>query len=248
MDFSALELQDFFPRPYLGRGYRLVESQEEAATLSLVDDFDEQMLLESLLDEVKPPYRSGTEHLHYLLKTPFRYPPLRHGSRFGSITMESFFYASESWQTCLAEVAYYRFVFMADMLEPYLEPLRSEHMLYSVDINARDCADLTLLQGQEVQQQLTHKSNYTYTQAMGAWLLQQQAQMIRYTSARAEEGVNLALHDPLVLQSTEPQECEYWICQSSAAKVAFSRRNSRSMPLTWFLKDFLQDGQLPRPA
>ncbi|QWL08998.1 RES family NAD+ phosphorylase [Shewanella algae] len=248
MDFSALEPQDFFPRPYLGCGYRLVESQEEAATLSLVDDFDEQMLLESLLDEVKPPYRSGTEHLHYLLKTPFRYPPLRHGSRFGSITMESFFYASESWQTCLAEVAYYRFVFMADMLAPYLEPLRSEHMLYSVDINARDCADLTLLQGREVQQQLTHKSNYAYTQAMGAWLLQQQAQMIRYTSARAEVGVNLALHDPLVLQSTEPQECEYWICQSSADKVAFSRRNSRSMPLTWFLKDFLQDGQLPRPA
>ena len=67
--------------------YRIVETQEYAATMNLVDDLEEQELLEQLLDEVKPPYKKGTQKLHYLISTPFRYPPLKYGSRFGDRTM-----------------------------------------------------------------------------------------------------------------------------------------------------------------
>ena len=38
----------------------------------LLDEFDEQALLEELLDESKPPVPSECRHLHYLLSTPFR--------------------------------------------------------------------------------------------------------------------------------------------------------------------------------
>ena len=69
--------------------FRIVETQEIAATTGLVDDLEEQHLLEQLLDKVKPSYREGTEKLHYLISTPFRYPPLKYGSRFGDITMPS---------------------------------------------------------------------------------------------------------------------------------------------------------------
>jgi hypothetical protein len=78
----------------------------------------EQDLLEQLLDETKPPYKEGTQQLHYLISTPFRYPPLKYGSRFGDRTMPSFFYASETPQTVLGECAYYRFAFMAVIENP----------------------------------------------------------------------------------------------------------------------------------
>jgi len=62
--------------------WRVVEAQHQVSTRKLVDTAAEQSLLEELIDGVKPPDRTGGA-LHYLLATPFRYPPLRHGSRFG---------------------------------------------------------------------------------------------------------------------------------------------------------------------
>jgi len=50
-----------------------VESQEAVATSQIVDSFAEQDVLEAMLDAAKPQYRKGTEGLHYLLKTAFRY-------------------------------------------------------------------------------------------------------------------------------------------------------------------------------
>jgi hypothetical protein len=72
----------------------MVESQQQIATSSLVDDLAEQALLEELIERSKPPLRSGTERLHYLLATPFRYPPLRHGSRFGGRFEPSLLYGA----------------------------------------------------------------------------------------------------------------------------------------------------------
>ncbi|MBT1443738.1 RES family NAD+ phosphorylase [Shewanella sp. JM162201] len=234
-------------RPYEGSGFRLVESQEEAATLSLVDNFEEQMLLESLLDDAKPPYRPGTEKLHYLLKSPFRYPPLRHGSRFGNRLMPSFFYASESVATCLAEVAFYRFVFMADMATPYEGVLRSEHMMFRVEIKARACADLTLIDDQRLIARLTDKRHYDYTQALGQQLVQQGCDLIRSLSARWPLGVNLAVVEPSVLQS-EPLDQRLWICQLEPQRLAFTERGRGKLPQYFELTDFLQEGVLPRPA
>ena len=54
------------------------------ATRKLVDSLAEQELLEKLLEGAKPPAPGA--RVHYLLSTPFRYPPLPHGSRFGRAT------------------------------------------------------------------------------------------------------------------------------------------------------------------
>ena len=70
-------------RPLSGRAWRVVESQHLFSTRKLVDSDAEQALLEELIEEVKPP-TGVPAGLHYLLFTPFRYPPLRHGSRFGT--------------------------------------------------------------------------------------------------------------------------------------------------------------------
>ena len=61
--------------------WRVVEAQHQVSTRKLVDSVDEQILLEDLIERVKPADQTRGRW-HYLLATPFRYPPLRHGSRF----------------------------------------------------------------------------------------------------------------------------------------------------------------------
>ena len=63
--------------------WRVVEAQHQVSTRKLVDSAEEQALLEEMIDRVKPPDLTHGR-LHYLLFTPFRYPPLPHGSRFGT--------------------------------------------------------------------------------------------------------------------------------------------------------------------
>jgi len=94
--------------------YRVVESQHRSATRKLVDTLEEHELLEALIEKSKPiiPPDQTFEKLHYLLFTPFRYPPLRHGSRFGSLSERALWYGSIELETALAEVAFYRFFFL----------------------------------------------------------------------------------------------------------------------------------------
>jgi len=232
---------------YQRRVYRLIETQEATATLHLVDDLTEQFQLEQMLDQVKPAYRQGTEHLHYLLKTPFRYPPLRHGSRFGSRQMPGIFYASEHTQTCLAEVAYYRLLFLQDMLTPYLKPVHSEHMLFQLQLLTTKATDLTLPPVAHLHAQLTDKRYYGFTQQLGQWLAEHQCSVIRYRSARSD-GVNIAILQPDAIHSTSPEQSEQWFCQSSEQAVLFRLKNSSSAPIRFEREAFLVDGVLPRPA
>ena len=75
--------------------HRMVEAQHRVATQKLVDDSAEQQILEELLERAKPPAPDDAPPgMHYLLRTPFRYPPLRHGSRFGSRAERGIFYAA----------------------------------------------------------------------------------------------------------------------------------------------------------
>ena len=63
--------------------WRVVEAQHQISTRKLVDSIDEQAILEQLIETSKPVDATGGRR-HVLLATPFRYPPLRHGSRYGA--------------------------------------------------------------------------------------------------------------------------------------------------------------------
>ncbi len=99
-------------RLFAARAFRAVEAQHRISTRKLTDSDAEQVLLEELLEDSKPAVTGELEGLHYLLFTPFRYPPLRHGSRFGVKTERGIWYGSQTLPTCFAEVAYYRLVFL----------------------------------------------------------------------------------------------------------------------------------------
>lgn len=246
--FKALYDHSPCPVPYHGWVKRLVETQEVAATTYLVDDLDEQYLLEQMLDEVKPRYRQGTEHMHYLLKTPFRYPPLKYGSRFGTRLLPSYFYASEDEHATLAEVAYYRFVFLAHMQVAYPKPIRSQHMMFSIEVKTPHCADLCLEDFSSLHTQLRSPNDYQLSQAVGHFIHEQaMVDVIRYHSARTSDGVNVAIINPQAIASNSPQNCQTCLCLTLADKVSFSQ-HAKEMPITFYRHDFLLEGELPLPA
>ena len=108
-------------RPWQGRAWRLVEAQHVVSTMKLVDDVAEQRLLEDLLEAAKPPLPAAAKGLHYLLATPFRYPPLPRGSRFRAAGEPGVFYGADALATACAELGYWRWRFLRD--SPALERL-----------------------------------------------------------------------------------------------------------------------------
>jgi hypothetical protein len=101
--------------------WRAVEAQHQVATMVLVDTLDEQALLESLLEASKPPLPDAMRSLHWLLFTPFRYPPLPSGSRFRGPAEPGVFYGADERRTACAELGYWRWRFLND--SPALDAL-----------------------------------------------------------------------------------------------------------------------------
>lgn len=227
--------------------YRIVETQEYAATMNLVDDLEEQELLEQLLDEVKPPYKKGTQKLHYLISTPFRYPPLKYGSRFGDRTMPSYFYGSEHVETCLAECAFYRFVFLSHMSEPYEKAINTIHTSFNVKASSKNCADLTTIKSHKIKAVLESKDNYQFTQKLGKTLVEDLgADLIRYVSARKPGYFNIAISEPKVITSKKPENSVNWFCMTTTHKISFNTQGRK--PLFFHIDDFTVNGLLPSVA
>ena len=236
------------PRPLLGEVLRLVESQEQVATSRLVATLAEQELLEALLEASKPPVPRGALKLDYLLATPFRYPPLRHGSRFGGRHEPSLFYGSRSLGTVLAESAYYRFVFLQGMATPPPAALRTQHTLFGAKLRARCGYALHRPPFDDFRAELTSPADYTATQALGRALRQAGADAIEYVSARDEAGgLNVALYAPTAFARPAPTFKEEWLCETRADEVSFYARGASGLR-RFRHTAFEVDGRLPAPA
>src|SRR5476649_1977021 len=92
--------------------WRIVEAQEVTATRKLVDSFEEYKILEGLIESQKPLLRVEELNIHPLLYTPFRYPPLKYGSRFGKRSEPSLWYGSLSIESVMSEKAFYQLNFL----------------------------------------------------------------------------------------------------------------------------------------
>lgn len=248
-DLWALCRAGLDPGPIEGELLRLVESQEQVATSSLVDNLTEQALLEDLLEPSKPPRRPGTERLHYLLASPFRYPPLRHGSRFGSRFEPGIFYGAAGLETALAEGAYYRLVFYSAMtVAPPSGRLLTQHSLFRVRYRAARGVRLQDPPCATFEPILRHPSDYGPTQRLGRHLRDGGVDLIQYRSARDPAGgLNLALLDPAALASRRPLDTEPWLCETRAESVIYSGPRGRAVR-RFPLRVFEVEGRLPRPA
>lgn len=235
-------------QPIRGTLRRLVESQEQVATSRLVGSLDRQAVLEAMLEASKPPLRPGTERLHYLLATPFRYPPLRHGSRFGSRAEPSLLYGALSVPTVLAEAAYYRFVFWHGMQAPPPGPLVTQHALFAARYRTPRGVRLHTPPWDAHRDRLADPARYGPTQALGAAMRAAGVEAFEYPSARDPgRGVNVALFAPAALASTKPTAIESWLAETSAERVRFLARSGTGVH-EFPLATFLVDGRLPQPA
>jgi len=228
---------------------RLVESQTQIATSELVDTLEEQSLLETLLEQTKPAIPFNSEKLHFLLATPFRYPPLPWGSRFGTRMEPGIFYGSLETRTLLAEAAYYRFIFWYDMAQaPEEGKLLTQHHSIGVAYHTVNGIQLQEAPCNFYQTYLTHPSDYSATQALGAKLRAQNIDAVTYISARdPEAGVNVALFKPAALACSQPLFQHLWLSDTRASAITFYSHQAEHV-YRFELEQFLYQGTLPKPA
>lgn len=231
---------------YRGVIYRVVESQEKVATMNLVDTLDEQSLLEDLIEESKP-RAQGMEQRHYLIKTPFRYPPLKHGSRFGSRFEQSIFYAGQTLKSAICESAFYSFYFMSRCTLPYEEAIINHKTSFSVEIQDNHHIALTKVSDSEINARLTNKSDYQFTQSVGKQMREKGVSSFSFLSARCEEEVNIGVFD-IHSFTGEPKNYQNWEVKQTAKNILFYCQMNPSLSLSFSLENFLIDGVLPEPS
>lgn len=240
-------------RPLGCEPWRVVESQRLVSTRPLVDSDAEHQVLEELIDRSKPPLprEAGFARLHYLLASPFRYPPLPHGSRFGRRHERSLWYGSEALRTALAETAYYRLVFFsgsAARLAPHALPFSA----FRVRVRTKLGVDLSRPAFASELRRICSPSDYAVSQALGSDLRAAGVEAVRYPSARdPERGLNLALFTAAAFASPRPLAApETWHCTVSAGlDVAFRHERATGIDTVEFPRSaFLVRGKLPAPA
>ena len=230
------------------RAVRVVESQRQVATLTLTGNVAEQQVLEELLEATKPPLPPEAAGRHYLIATPFRYPPLRHGSRFGRRHQRGLFYCARQLLTALAETAYYRFRFWHDMeIPPPGGRLMSEHTSFEITVNTPRGVRLEAGCFAAHRDLIAHPGDYRATQALGDDLREAGVQASSYPSARRRGGINVVAFTPAAI-SAGPRRFATWTCRTDESAVEFLRTTDVPRAHRFELQEFLVDGALPRPG
>ena len=202
---------------------RVVEAQHIVSTRKLVDSDDEQRLLEEMLDTAKPPPPSDAPpRLHYLLATPFRYPPLPWGSRFGSRQERGIWYGATRARTALAEVAFYKLLLL-EGTTAVLTPLVLHLSLITADIETQAGIYLTQPPFDAYEAWLLSKVSYRATQRLGGAMRASTVEAFLFLSAREPAGVNVAVLSPHAFakpQLSGPPQT--WACVVDNNRVEFS--------------------------
>ena len=246
---------------------RVVESQVVNSTRKLVETDEEQAVLEDLLDtRAKLPVPVGFEDLHYLLYTPFRHPPLRNGSRFGTRRERGILYGSRDLPTAFAEVAYYRLLFL-EGTAAHLGVVQVELTAFRFGIAARRGVDLTRPPFSRFEAEISSKTDYARAQELGREMREDGVECCLYRSARAaipggagfagdgrsanarSIGVNVAVFENC-FSPKRPSGEERWSCAAEYARVEFRSaallgpKDTLSFPR----EQFEVEGRLPAPA
>ena len=240
----------FEPQRLSGPAWRAVESQHVTSTRKLVDSDDEQQVLEGLIDTAKPPWPTGRRFvgLHYLLATPFRHPPLRYGSRFGTRRERGIFYCAEEQATVLAEKAYYVLLFL-EGTEADIEPLTRPLTVFQVRVSTKKGADLTQAPFDAHVARISSPTSYRDSQPLGASMREAGVAAFRFVSARDPEGgANIGLFEP-IFTTKQPINAEQWICTATRSRVELKPGSAVMRSRTSFPRAVFEvEGTLPMPG
>jgi hypothetical protein len=207
--------------------WRAVEAQHVASTMALVDTVAEQAVLERLIEASKPPVpREVARHrLHWLLFTPFRYPPPPGGSRFRGPNDPGVFYGAEQPRTACAEVGYWRWRHLRDSPAIAAMPPRPQTVFrVPVSGTAIDLRDRPFARDRE---RWTHRSDYSDCQAVGRVARDAGVQWVRYESVRdSRHGGCGAVLDAAAFASRAPVEQQGWLLTVTQTRVVWQRSDA----------------------
>lgn len=189
-------------------GWRAVEAQHIASTMLLADSVEEQEVLETILESSKPPIPIEAAALHWLLFTPFRYPPLPSGSRFRAPYDPSVFYAADERRTACAESGYWRWRFLMDSELDTIQP--RQQTLFQSDIQG-SCIDLRVAPFLVERDKWIRDADYAPCQAIAREARSLGVQIVRYESVRdPSRGACLAVLSPTAFAKPEPINSQTW--------------------------------------
>ena len=210
------------------KAWRAVEAQHVVSTLRLTDnDPEAQDLLERILDESKPPVPPEAKDLHYLLATPFRYPPLPGGSRFRAWPDPGVLYAAIERRTACAEIGYWRCQFLRQSSSlktiPAVPQTVFQAGIRGPAINLREPPF------DQYAKRWTDQQDYTATQALGRTARAAgTVSAILYQSVRDPQSATcVAVLDPRALRPKQPVAQQTWHLTVTASGAIWQRDGER---------------------
>jgi hypothetical protein len=202
--------------------WRAVEAQHVAATMALTDTVDEQHLLERLLEESKPPVPPAARRLHWLLFTPFRYPPPPGGSRFRGPGDPGVLYGADLVRTACAELGYWRWRHLLDTPALAAMPTRPQ-AVFRAQVEAR-CVDLRRKPFNVDRAAWTDPDDYADCQRFARTVREASVGAIRYESVRdPERGGCAAVLAPAAFARASPLEQQTWMLSVTRERVLWQR-------------------------
>jgi hypothetical protein len=192
--------------------WRGVEAQHIVATMRLVDSLAEQTVLEQLLEASKPALpASARPERHFLLTTPFRYrSPF--ASRFRRAGAAGVWYGGETLQTAAAEVAYWRWRFLAASDGLRDQELLTAHTFFQARVSGL-AIDLTEPPWLDFRADWVQDSDYRTTQAIARAAVEAGVQWLRYESVRQAGGFCAAVFDAAALALADAPHQQTWHCK-----------------------------------
>jgi hypothetical protein len=199
----------------------MVEAQHLVSTQKITDTADEQKLIEELIEESKPAVPPECRELHYLLSTPFRYPPHPFGSRFRHANdSRGVFYASEAPETALAEMVFYRLLFFAESPRTPWPSNPGQFTAFAAQIETDRGLDLTQPPLNAHRDYWTLLTDYSYCRDLAETARAAECDIIRYQSVRDPlRGLNLAVLRCRAFAANDPMGFETWRIHFNASGV-----------------------------
>ena len=217
----------------------------------MVDSIEEQKVLEELIDESKPPLLKSQSGFHPLLYTPFRYPPLKNGSRFGKKTEPSLWYGSLTPETAMTEKAYYQLAFINASTGNFgtiISPLT----IFSVKLNIRRGVELNKQPFVEYKDQISSPNIYEFSQFLGQKMRENDVDGFKFISARdIKQGINVGLFKISSFANKQPNSGSFqtWQCNTTKNAVEFIRMGSiHEEALIFSIQNFMIGGTFPFPS
>jgi len=205
--------------------WRAVEAQHEASTMSLVDSLDEQLILERVLEQSKPPIPEAARRLDYLLFTPFRYLPPPGGSRFRAMDDPGVFYAADLVRIACAELGYWRWRHLLDT--PYLPAMpQKAQTVFRARVEG-ETIDLRNAPFARDHDAWTAPHDYSACQRFARVAREGGIQVIRYESVRDPgQGGCAAVMTPHAFAKPKPLDRQTWMLSVFRERVVWQHTHS----------------------